>query len=51
MFLLVVVEDKVKIAPELFDREITGVVIGLIEIKYLNKVIQLMYMLICFDFG
>lgn len=50
MFLLVVIEDKVKIAPELFDREITEVVIELIEIKYLNKVIQLIHLLICADF-
>jgi DNA-directed RNA polymerase subunit E'/Rpb7 len=38
MYLLILIEDKVKIIPENFNRDLTEAIVEQIEIKYLNKV-------------
>lgn len=38
MFLLSVIEDKIKIAPDQFNRDITEAVIEQVEMKFSNRV-------------
>ena len=38
MFVLVVLEDKLKIAPEKFDQDNTKVILEEIDEKFINKV-------------
>ena len=38
MFVVVIVEDKVKISPEQFDQDNTDMILVEIGMKYINKV-------------
>ena len=38
MFVLVILEDKVKITPELFDKDNTDMILAEIDQKFINKV-------------
>lgn len=48
MFLLSIIEDKLKTAPEQFDRNANDVLIEQIELKYANKVLLNVGLCICF---
>jgi DNA-directed RNA polymerase III subunit RPC8 len=48
MFVLSTVQEKVKIAPEEFNRDTTEVIIEQIEIKFLNRIICDVGLCICF---
>ena len=48
MFILHTIEEKVKVAPEQFDRPITEVIIEQIEIKFSNRIIPNVGLCICF---
>ena len=48
MYVLVVLQDKLKIQPEQFDRDTADVLIEQIEIKYSNKVILDVGLCVCF---
>lgn len=38
MFVLVILEDKIKITPELFDQDNTDMILAEIDQKFINKV-------------
>ena len=48
MFVLTVIEEKLKILPEQFDCDSREVLIGQIELKYANKILIEVGLGICF---
>lgn len=49
MFVLTLIEDKIKVAPEQFNRDLTEVVVEQIEMKFANKVscLGILHDLVC----